>query len=272
MRSAALNKLNRKDESFVTIQGALKEDPNNAYTHANYGWNLLEQGQHKKALEHFKESLSNNPSYEYAQAGMLEAIKATNPVYRLFLKYSFWMSNLTAKYQWVVIIGFYLGFRFLNRLADTNEALQPYLNPILVVLALFAISTWIIHPISNLFIRFHRYGQYLLDEKEKLSSNFVAISVSIFALGLILYFTLSNENMLSLVFFGFAMILPLGSMFVATKYKNILVIYTLFLSIVGALAVAISISQDNLYNFMSIGFLFGFIAYQWIANFMIIKV
>lgn len=106
-RSTALNKLNRKEESFETIQDALREDPNDAYTHANYGWGLLEKGHHKEALDHFKEALANDPSFEYAQLGMLQAIKANNPIYRVFLKYSFWMSNLTAKYQWGVIIGFY---------------------------------------------------------------------------------------------------------------------------------------------------------------------
>ncbi|MCH5600269.1 hypothetical protein [Niabella ginsengisoli] len=47
MRSSALVKLNRKEESFETIEGALRNDPNNAYTHANYGWGLLENGNAK---------------------------------------------------------------------------------------------------------------------------------------------------------------------------------------------------------------------------------
>src|SRR5690554_6334220 len=120
-RSTALNKLNRSAESFATIQDALREDPNNAYTHANYGWGLLEKGDRKKALEHFKEALQHNPNMEFAQAGILEALKAANPAYRLFLMYSFWMSKLTAKYQWGVIIGFYLAFRGLNALARKDR-------------------------------------------------------------------------------------------------------------------------------------------------------
>ena len=63
-RSTALLKLNKSEESFSTIEGALREDPNNAYTHANYGWGLLEKGSHKKALEHFKESLKHNPNFD----------------------------------------------------------------------------------------------------------------------------------------------------------------------------------------------------------------
>src|SRR5690606_2150752 len=113
----ALIKLDRSEESFETIEGALREDPNNAFTHANYGWGLLEKGNHTKAMEHFKEALSHSPNLDYAQAGMLEAIKATNPIYRLFLKYAFWMGNMAAKFQWGFIIAFYILFRVIRSTA-----------------------------------------------------------------------------------------------------------------------------------------------------------
>ncbi|MCA1745961.1 MAG: tetratricopeptide repeat protein, partial [Bacteroidales bacterium] len=204
-RSTALNKLKRSTESFDTIEGALREDPNNAYTHANYGWGLLEKGDHKKSLEHFKEALKKDPTFEYAQAGMLEALKAANPIYRLFLKYAFWMGNLTSRYQWGVIIGFYIVIRVLNAVARNNEGLQPYLTPIVIGLALIAFSTWVIAPISNLFLRFNKYGQLLLDKKEKLSSNYVAASFGLFVAGLLAYFSLSDARFLPVAIFGFAM-------------------------------------------------------------------
>jgi tetratricopeptide (TPR) repeat protein len=270
-RSTALNKLNRTEESFETIQGALREDPNNAYTHANYGWGLLEKGDHKKALEHFKESLANDPNFQYAQSGMLEALKATNPVYRLFLKYSFFMGNLTAKYQWGVLIGFYLGFRGLRMIAKNNESLQPYLIPLMVVLGLIAFSTWIIRPIGNLFLRFNKYGQLLLDKKEKMSSNFVAVSLGICLVGVVLYFILSDEKFLGIAAFGFAMMLPLGTMFSPSKNKNALLIYTVALAVVGFLAIGMIFSTGHLFNLLTTVFILGFVAFQWVANYMLIK-
>jgi tetratricopeptide (TPR) repeat protein len=270
-RSTALNKLNRREESFETIEGALREDPNNAYTHANYGWGLLEKGDHKKALEHFKEALSNDPTFDYAQSGMLEALKATNPIYRIFLKYSFFMSNLTAKYQWGVLIGFYLGFKALRTVAKNNEALQPYLIPLIVALALIAFSTWVIAPISNLFLRFNKYGQLLLDKKEKMSSNFVAISLGLFFVGLLLYFIMSDEKMLTIAVFGFAMMLPLGTMFSPSKNKYGLLIYTIALAITGLIAIGLTFSTGEMFNLMTVVFIFGFVAFQWVANYMLIK-
>jgi hypothetical protein len=241
------------------------------HIHANYGWGLLEKGEHKKALEHFKEALTNDPTFAYAQAGMLEALKASNPVYRIFLKYSFWMSNLTAKYQWTVIIGFYLGFRALKIIASNNEALQPYLVPLIIVLGLMAFSTWVIAPISNLFLRFNKYGQLLLDKKEKMSSNLVAVSLAAFVVGLLLYFLSSDEKMLTISVFGFAMMLPLGTMFSPSKNKYALLIYTITLAAIGFIAIGLSFSTGEIFNLMTVIFILGFVGFQWIANYMLIK-
>lgn len=270
-RSTVLNKLNRSQESFATIEGALRNDPNNAYTHANYGWGLLEKGDHKKAKEHFKEALKNSPNNAYAQSGMLQAIKASNPVYRMFLKYAFWMGNLTAKYQWAVIIGFYLGFRALRTLANTNPGLQPYLTPLIFALAIFAFSTWIITPVSNLFLRFNKYGQLLLSKKEKMSSNFVALSLLIFLSGVGLYFALSDERYLVVAVFGFAMMVPFSVMFSPSKYKNVLLWYTIAMAVIGLAGIAFAFMNDQRFEIASSIFIIGFIAFQWGVNFLLIR-
>lgn len=270
-RATALLKLNRHDDSFQTISGALREDPTNAFTHANFGWNLLEKGDHKKALQHFSEALKYDPSNDYARAGMVEALKASNPVYKLFLKYSFFMHNLTAKYQWAVIVGFYFGVRFLKTIAASNEALQPYLTPIIIVLSIVAFSTWVIEPISNLFLRFNRYGQFLLERHEKMSSNFVAISFVIFIAGLSGYAFMSDDRMIGVAAFGFAMMVPLGMVFNPSKGKVVILAYTIAMALIGILAIVQIFSSGELYNLFSIIFLFAFIAFQWLANYFIIK-
>lgn len=270
VRSTALIKLNKKEESFQTIEGALRHDPNNAYTHANYGWGLLEKGDHKKALKHFKEALKNDPNFAYAQKGMIEALKASNPVYRLFLKFSFWMGNLSAKYQWGFILGFYFGTRALNALADANKTLQPYLMPLIILLFVFAFSTWIIKPVSNLFLRFNPYGKFLLDKKEKMSSNFIGVSVVIFLTGLALYIFLSGDKYLAIAVYGFAMMVPYSVMFIPSKY-NSLFIYTIVMAVVGLAAVWLTFAINNIENILSIAFFAGFIAFQWLANFLVIR-
>ncbi len=270
-RGSALLKLDRKEESFLTIEGALREDPNNAYTHANYGWNLLEKGDHKKALVHFSEALKNDPNYDYAREGMMEALKANNFLYRLFLKYSFWMGNLSEKYQWGVIVGFYFGTKVLRGLANGNEALRPFLVPVIVLLALVAFSTWVITPISNLFLRFNKYGQHLLTRKQKLSSNFVGGSFLVLLAGVISYFISGSDLFLPVAIFGFGMMLPFGSMFAVTKYKHTMLIYAIAMSAVGILGIITTFLTGDMVNLFNTVFLFGFIAFQWISNFLAIR-
>lgn len=271
VRSTSLLKLNRKDESFQTIEGALREDPNNSHTHTNYGWGLLEKGEHKKALVHFQEALKNNPSNEYAKAGMIEALKASNIVYRVFLKYSFWMHNLTANYQWGVIIGFYFGTKALRSIAQNNPQLQPILTPILILLTVFAFSTWIISPISNLLFRLSKYGKHLLDREEIISSNYVGISILVCLSGLSIYILTDDIRFIPIAIFGFAMMPSLGRMFVETKIKNAMIYYAGFMAFIGVTSIINTFRTGELFNPFSTIFIFGFIAYQWIANYLAIK-
>lgn len=268
VRSTALLKLNRKEDSFSTIEEALNQDPNNANTHANYGWGLLEKGNPEKALEHFRESLKNNPNLEYAQAGMGEALKAKYAVYRWFLRYSFWMQNLTSKNQWVFIIGFYLVSKGLRVLANTYEVLSTYLTPIIILLAIFAFSTWVMLPLSNLLFRLNPYGKHLLTATERKSANFVGISVLILLIGLVTMFV--NVDLGSAIaVFGFTMMVPFSKMF--SSPRLFFMTYAIGMAVLGSLAIVTVWATHELYNGFSTIYFFAFIAYQWVANFFAIK-
>lgn len=271
VRSTALLKLGRSEESSETIEGALSEDPHDAFTHATYGWNLLEKGSHNKALDHFREALRIDPNLRTAQEGMAEALKAKSFVYRMFLKYSFWLGKMSQNYQWGFIIGLYLAYRFIGWWADNSPEMQPFLYPLLVVLAIVAFSTWVINPISNLFLRLNPYGKHLLNKKEKMSSNFVGISFAIFILGLLLYLINSDMRFLPVAAFGFAMMLPLGVMFAPTKQKNSLIYYTIAMCAVGIMSIMNTFQTGEIFSMYSTIFTIGFIGFQWVANFLIIR-
>ena len=269
-RSTALKKLNRGEESLKTIEGALREAPNSSYTHANYGWALLEQGDHVKALTHFKQSLVNDPTSQFAHSGMMEALKATNPLYRAFLKYAFWMANLTSKYQWGILIAFFLAFRMLRSISEKNETLQPYLTPLIILIALIAFSTWVIQPLSNLFLRFNRYGSVLLERKEKISSNFVAASLAVSVIGTLLYAVLSDQKYLTIAVFGFGMMIPFSVMFLPTKHKNSLLIYAAIMAVIGISAIVLTFLTGELFNVLTPIFIVGLVTFQWVSNYLLI--
>lgn len=270
-RATALLKLDRKEASFQTIEGVLREDPNNAYTHMNYGWNLLEKGDHQKALIHFQEALKNNPNLEYAKAGMVEALKANNIFYRAFLKYAFWIGNLTKKYQWGVVIGFYAIFRVIKMIASQNQALLPILMPVLIFLSLIAFSTWILSPVGNLFLRLSKFGKHILTKEELISSTFVGISILVSIAGLIGYFVMKDDKLLMVVVFGLTMMVPLGTMLTKTKVKNIFVYSTAVVAFIGLGAIIIAFSTDNVFNQLTGIYLFTLFIYQWVVNYFQIE-
>jgi tetratricopeptide (TPR) repeat protein len=271
-RSTALYKLDRKDDAYSTIQEALNQDPENESTHANLGWSLLEQGDHKRALEHFRESLRLNPNNELAKAGLVEGLKARYWFYRIFLKYAFWLSNMRAKGQWIVILGMYFGVRFLSYLSETNSTLELIFTPVIYLYFIFAISTWIIEPLSNLFLRLNVYGRYALTESETTSSNFVGISLLIGLAGVGLYLFSGSFLHLMVLFFGLTMMIPLASMFNPPKKSNqkILIGYTVLLAVIGLIEI-LQYSNSETPTVLGTVYIFGIVAYQWIANALIVR-
>ncbi|WP_343704394.1 tetratricopeptide repeat protein [Chitinophaga sp.] len=270
-RSTALLKLGRTEESFSSINGAFRHDPHNAYTHANHGWGLLEKGSAKEALQHFTEALRIDPNMELAQAGMAEALKARYFIYRIFMKFYFWMGNLTAKYQWGVIIGLYLISKVLQGVARTYPSAEPYVLPLIILLIAFAFSTWIISPLSNLFLRLNKYGRHLLDRNEILSSNFVGISLLLAAAGGAGALLTGGAGWVLLLFYGLTLMMPLGAMFSPQKKRQLLVIYTAALAATGAIAVALTFSGGSPWNIFSIVYAGGLLVFQWVANAIMIK-
>ncbi len=267
-RSTALLKLDQKEESYKTIKGALREDPNNPYTHANHGWGLLEQGEHKKAREHFLEALKVKPDYAYAKAGMQEAIKASNIFYRWFLKYAFFMSNLSSKYQWAVIIGIYLLVKALSFVNESYPALSPILLPVIILLGIFAFSTWIMNPIGNLFLRFNKYGSILLDRHEKISSVAVGVFGLISIIGFAAYFALSSELYLLTGFYGLTMMIPAGRMFHKATIKHLFLLAAIALGAYGAFVLYTGFSGTEITGGQLDIYIYGLLGFQIASNFL----
>jgi tetratricopeptide (TPR) repeat protein len=268
IRSTALFKLGQKENSFEAIKEALSFDPESDFTHANLGWGHLERRDHQKALESFRQALKLNPENDLAKAGLVESLKARYLFYRLFLRYAFWVGNLKAKGQWFFLIGMYVGSRILNNIADTNSELAIFLKPLVYAYFAFAISTWLIEPLSNLFLRLNVYGKYALKKEDIAASNFVGIALVLAVLSGTLYLLLHSEVLFIFMLYSFFMMLPLGSMFSpqTESKQRLLVAYTILLALVGLVSVIVpGIS------ILWIVFLAGIFLYQWVVNALLIR-
>lgn len=174
LRAMALVRLGRKEEASATVDYALERAPEHAVSHANQGWTCLHRNNPRQAQVHFREALRLDPELEYARQGMLEALKARNPLYRAMLAYFLWMGRQSRWSQWAVVIGTYVASRFLNETTAARPELRWVLIPLLVLFYLFIYLTWTAVPMFNLLLRFDRFGRFVLSAEERRASNWFA--------------------------------------------------------------------------------------------------
>ena len=136
-----------------TIGELLDANPESADTHANAGYLALQTDKIEKAKTHFIEALRLEPDNGWAQSGLAEVIKATNPLYRQFIRFSVWMTDIGQEYRWGLIIGLIVVVKLL-----------PFLVPFYLVLLLW---TWFTSPISNAYLLVHSQGKYLIQKEDK---------------------------------------------------------------------------------------------------------
>jgi tetratricopeptide (TPR) repeat protein len=173
LRAMALTNLGMKTGAGEAIAAALRHDPDNSLTHANRGWVLLQQSDTREAMQHFKEAMRLDPGNEWAREGILTALKAQNFVYRQLLRYFFWMSRLDAKAKAIVLVGAWLLYNLLRRMARTHPELVPYVLPLLVAYVGFCMVTWAIDPLLALLLRLHPVGRLAMSRDETRASNVV---------------------------------------------------------------------------------------------------
>lgn len=171
LRSVALTKLRRTADAADETIEQLRRNPDNALAHANRGWQCLHSNDPKQALTHFQESLRIEPGNDWAKAGLVEALKARNPIYRILLAYFLWMTTMTPGMRWGIIIGGYLLYRFGNQAAQQTPELGMILWPFLAVYLLFVLLTWVGVPTFNLLLMVSPYGRYALAWRERLTAG-----------------------------------------------------------------------------------------------------
>lgn len=273
LRAEALIKLNRQSDAQQSVDDALRRSPENSYSHANKAYSLLHAGELDKSLEQFREALRLDPTNEFAKGGLKEAIKGKNLLYRGIQKYFLWMERMQSKYQWGFIIGIYILYRIILSAMESMPNLAPFLMPLAIFYVIFAFSTWIAKPISNLALRFHPLGKLALSMDEKIGSKLVAVLGILLLLCLLLYFIGFSAKgdsefwLYAAGYFGLSMI-PVSGMFnlpEGTKARTWLMYYSIFLLLVGGIYVFI-LPQ---YTILLMIFALGIFVYGFVANYLV---
>jgi tetratricopeptide (TPR) repeat protein len=267
LRAMALVRLGRKEEATATVDFALHRAPENAFSHANQGWNCLHRNDPKRAQEHFREALRLEPDLEYARDGMLEALKARNPIYRGMLAYFLWMSRLGAQYQWGIILGCYFGGRLLTSTARQNPEYHVLWWILIGLFYAFVYLTWTAAPMFNLFLRLNRFGRHVLSHDQRVASNWFG-AFFLGALGAVTWFFTTETNVAFFTMFCLAVL----SVCVAATFtrpvgkRRVLAIATTVLATIAALGMIPVGPDQESPNGLMLFFVYGFLGFQILAN------
>ena len=269
LKAMAQVNLGQRQEAGVTIGSALAKDPDNALSHANQGWADLHRGDHKAALDHFREALRLNPQMEWARQGILEALRARNPLYALLLRYFLWMSRLRGRLQMGVVMGAWVGNQVIRSLQRSNPALAPYLAPLVIAYLAFAYLTWTARPLFNLLLRLDRFGRLALNRDQIVTSNWFGVSLLI-ALACLVGAVVTNRASLWFLAVAFVLLtIPVAATGgrSAENGRKVMALCTAGLAALACVAATVSFvsgpsQADNLF----LAFYGGCALFVWITN------
>ncbi|MAT97349.1 MAG: hypothetical protein CL608_09425 [Anaerolineaceae bacterium] len=266
LRAMALVKMGDRTAASQTIDTALSQNPDNPLTHANKGWTNLHQSKPREAMHHFGEALRLDPNLQWAQVGIVEAMKARNPIYRVMLAYFLWMERLDNRTRWFVILGAYFLFRFLNQMRQANSELQPVIMPLLYVYMTFVFLTWTSRTLFDLFLRLDRFGRLALSRERLIISNWIGLTL-LLALGFLVTGLLGPGTLQDVWLMGAletaVFIIPLATALRMKKSKLLLG----FTAVLGGL-ILYNLLFGLIRNGSGTGLLywFGIVLFSWVAN------
>jgi tetratricopeptide (TPR) repeat protein len=236
LRAFALNRLNRKDEASAALETALARDPENATTHASQGWTRLHQGDTQGALHHFREALRLEPDHAWAREGIIEALKSRHFMYRLFLRYLFWMARLSPSAQWGVVMGLFIGSRLVRSLGQSIPELAPFLKPISLLYILFVFFTWTARPLFNLLLRLDKFGRLVLTPSQIVATNWIGACLLTALVSGALCFVFPEPVWFALLITSLGMVIPIAGTF-RGRFDEPTLGMGLFAGVLGLLAV-----------------------------------
>lgn len=175
IKSVILRSMGRYTDADKLASESLKDNPEDASAFAAKGWTALDTGKPKESLEYFKGAVMLDPTSQYAKSGMVMALKAQNKLFNLFYQYYNWVSQLSSKARWGLMVGLILLVNISKRVQESNEDLAPFLGVFIAVYLAFVFLTWTINSIFNIFLRFNKYGKHALSRGEIVGSNVMAI-------------------------------------------------------------------------------------------------
>lgn len=273
LRGLSLGALGRSDEAGAVLDGVLALDPDDAFGLTNRGWLMLRQSRPQEALESFRAALRLDPTLDWARRGIIEALKARSPLYRVVLRYELWVGSLTSRAQWLLILGLFFGGRIVRALLRSNPALWPVLGPVMALYIFVVFGSWIANPLSNLLLRLNPFGRLALNRAEKAAANVVGGCLVAAVAGIAAYATTSNSGWIVVTIVSAFLLVPVGGAARAhgTRAFHPLLITAAVLGACGTASALLVLIGLQFGNLLFAVFLLGTVVYAWGANVLLTR-
>lgn len=178
MTAGALrSRLGQHAEAEEDFALALARAPDDHAVQGNAGWAALRRGDAAAAMRHFRASLQREPGEKSAQRGLLEALRARNPVYRGFLRVALRMYWFPSFFKFVVMAVAITLLAYVSTF-DMPPWLLLSLQAGVISTAVF---TWTARPLADLLMLADEAGRAVLDGAQKVAAVGVAALLTVAA-------------------------------------------------------------------------------------------
>ncbi len=162
LRALALACLNRPAEAEPMLRHALATAPESADTHAIRGHLRVQAGDFVGAGEHFRDALRLDPDSEPVRIGLIEMLKARNPVYAAILRGQLWLTRISRIARIGVLIVAVPSVRHAILAHSTGSALLAGLD----ALVMFWVLVGLAPVVFTLTLLSSRFGRRVLRPSE----------------------------------------------------------------------------------------------------------
>jgi tetratricopeptide (TPR) repeat protein len=239
IRVVALNQAGRHWEAAAASKAGLRDSPTNPALLLGHGLTLLYQNRASEAVDTYVEVLRVDPTNAAARAGLVEALRARNPIFGSLLAMSLAFARQGSKGIFVLFIGWF-AFQSVVRAMYQDPGLEQVAFAVSCVYALFVWFLFAAPALFTLLLYLDPLGREALTSEYKREANITGALVLVGALaGVGALMTSLPTPLVYLMVVSLGLVIPVSNVFAVDRrvFRSILWAYALATAAVGSAAV-----------------------------------
>jgi tetratricopeptide (TPR) repeat protein len=218
IRGIVLAQTGRRADAAATFEGALRLDPTDPGLLVGQGLAHLHENRPFDAVDVFREALRIDPTNDPARAGLVEALKARNPIYGALLGVTLAVSRLGRRGTVALIVG-WLIFQFVMRRMQLDPATERTALLLTYVYALFVWFTFAAPSIFDLLLRIDPLGRNALSSEDIREANATGLLIAIGIAAGVGVFLTGATPFFWLLIVALGLVIPLANMYLVGPGK-----------------------------------------------------